>query len=216
MRWSCWPKFSAATPPAASTAGWWSMTASRPAPAPTSIPTPTISAPSASMRVPPPGTDAAIVEKATDEEIARLLRDGVTEAELAAAKKALLSDAIKARDSVAGPARIIGASLTTGSTIEDIEEWPDRIQAVTADAGQDRRGESAADQLLGDRHAAAERRRAMTGILAMIGRCPRAAAALASRRPVRARLAGPARSSCRRSPAPAGSRPGWSRITAFP
>ncbi|HEX6091702.1 MAG TPA: insulinase family protein, partial [Dongiaceae bacterium] len=83
--------------------------------------------------VPPPGTDAAIVEKATDEEIARLLRDGVTEAELAAAKKALLSDAIKARDSIAGPARIIGASLTTGSTIEDIEEWPDRIQAVTAE-----------------------------------------------------------------------------------
>jgi zinc protease len=82
--------------------------------------------------VPPPGTDAAIVEKATDEEIARLLRDGVTDAELAAAKKALLSDAIKARDSIAGPARIIGASLTTGSTIEDIEEWPDRIQAVTA------------------------------------------------------------------------------------
>ncbi|MFM9842113.1 MAG: M16 family metallopeptidase [Dongiaceae bacterium] len=83
--------------------------------------------------VPPPGTDAATVEKVTDEEIARLLREGVTEPELAAAKKALLSDAIKARDSIAGPARIIGTSLSTGSTIEDIEEWPDRIQAVTAD-----------------------------------------------------------------------------------
>ncbi len=83
--------------------------------------------------VPLPGSDAATVEKVTDEELARLLREGVTEAELAAAKKALLSDAIKARDSITGPARIIGASLSTGSTIEDIEEWPDRIQAVTTD-----------------------------------------------------------------------------------
>ncbi len=83
--------------------------------------------------VPPPGTDAATVEKVTDDEIARLLRDGVTEAELAAAKKALLSDAIKARDGIAAPARIIGTGLSTGSTIEDIEEWPERIQAVTAD-----------------------------------------------------------------------------------
>jgi zinc protease len=83
--------------------------------------------------VPPPGSDAATVEKVTDEEIARLLRDGVTEAELAAAKKALLSDAIKARDGIAAPARIIGTSLSTGSTIADIEEWPDRIQAVTAE-----------------------------------------------------------------------------------
>jgi len=83
--------------------------------------------------VPLPGSDAATVEKVIDEELARLLREGVTETELAAAKKALLSDAIKARDSIAGPARIIGASLSTGSTIEDIEEWPDRIQAVTTD-----------------------------------------------------------------------------------
>jgi zinc protease len=83
--------------------------------------------------VPLPGSDAATVEKVIDEELARLLRDGVSDAELAAAKKALLSDAIKARDSIAGPARIIGASLSTGSTIEDIEAWPDRIQAVTTD-----------------------------------------------------------------------------------
>jgi zinc protease len=83
--------------------------------------------------VPPPGQDAAMVEKATDDEIAKLLRDGVTEKELAAAKKALLSDAIKARDGISAPARIIGTSLSTGSTLEDIESWPDRIQAVTAE-----------------------------------------------------------------------------------
>jgi len=81
--------------------------------------------------VPPSGDGAAKVEPVIDEEIARLLRDGVTEEELAAAKKSLLSDAIKARDGLAAPARIIGAGLSTGSTIEDIEAWPDRINAVT-------------------------------------------------------------------------------------
>jgi zinc protease len=31
-------------------------------------------------------------------------------------------------------ARIYGSTLTTGGTVEDIENWPDRIRAVTADA----------------------------------------------------------------------------------
>lgn len=82
--------------------------------------------------VPPSGDGVAKIEPVIDEEIARLLRDGVTEEELAAAKKSMLSDAIKARDGLAAPARIIGTSLSTGSTIEDIEAWPDRINAVTA------------------------------------------------------------------------------------
>jgi zinc protease len=82
--------------------------------------------------VPPPGDGPAKVESVVDEEIAHLLKDGVTEEEVAAAKKSMLSDAIKARDSSQAPARIIGAALSTGSTIEDIEAWPDRISAVTA------------------------------------------------------------------------------------
>ena len=43
----------------------------------------------------------------------------------------LQAEAIKARDSLAGPARIVGGALASGSTIEDIEAWPDRIGAVT-------------------------------------------------------------------------------------
>jgi zinc protease len=31
-------------------------------------------------------------------------------------------------------ARWYGASLTTGSTVESVQSWPDRIRAVTADA----------------------------------------------------------------------------------
>jgi zinc protease len=40
---------------------------------------------------------------------------------------------IFARDSQSGMANIFGAALTTGSTVEDVEAWPDRIKAVTAD-----------------------------------------------------------------------------------
>ena len=40
--------------------------------------------------------------------------------------------AIYARDSLSGPANIFGRALTTGSTIEDVENWPQSIEAVTA------------------------------------------------------------------------------------
>jgi zinc protease len=81
---------------------------------------------------PPPGKDAAAVERAVDEELSRLLAGGVTEEEVAAAKKTLLAGAVKARDGLAAPARIVGTALATGGRIEDVEAWPDRISAVTA------------------------------------------------------------------------------------
>ena len=77
------------------------------------------------------------VEKAMDAEIARVVREGVTEAELAAAKKRYVRSLIFARDSQSGMARIYGSTLTTGGTIEDIEKWPDRIEAVTAEQVRD-------------------------------------------------------------------------------
>ena len=71
------------------------------------------------------------IEKAIDVEIARLLVDGVTEDEVTRAKKALQAGSVKARDSLAGPARIVGRALVSGSSIEDVEAWPERIGAVT-------------------------------------------------------------------------------------
>ena len=47
------------------------------------------------------------------------------------AKKALQAGSVKARDSLAGPARIVGRALVSGSSIEDVEAWPERIGAVT-------------------------------------------------------------------------------------
>lgn len=81
---------------------------------------------------PAQGRTVAEVEAAIDAEIARVLADGVTQAELDAAKTRLQRSAIFARDSVTAPARIVGAALASGRSLEEIEAWPERIVAVTA------------------------------------------------------------------------------------
>jgi zinc protease len=83
------------------------------------------------------GTDIAVVEAALLAEIERLLKDGVTEAEIARAKRSLVAGAVYARDSLATAPNVIGSALATGSTIEDVEAWPDRIAAVTVDQVND-------------------------------------------------------------------------------
>lgn len=72
------------------------------------------------------------VEAAIDAEIARIVADGVTEDELEDAKQRYVRSMIFARDDQSGMARIYGSALTTGSTVEDVRQWPDRIRAVTA------------------------------------------------------------------------------------
>ncbi|MVA99566.1 insulinase family protein [Nitratireductor sp. CAU 1489] len=83
------------------------------------------------------GATIAEVEKALDAEIARIAEEGVSEDELAAAKKRYVRSLIFARDSQRGMAHIYGATLTTGGTIEDIKKWPERIEAVTAEQLRD-------------------------------------------------------------------------------
>ena len=73
------------------------------------------------------------VEAAIDAEINALLETGVTAPELADAIKRLTRSAIFARDSVTAPARIIGAALSSGRSIAEIESWPEQIAAVTAE-----------------------------------------------------------------------------------
>jgi len=80
---------------------------------------------------PAPGKDIAEVEKGVDGEIRRLVDAGVTEAEVADAKTRLEAEAILARDSLDGPAHVIGEALATGQSIADVEDWPDNIAAVT-------------------------------------------------------------------------------------
>ncbi len=85
---------------------------------------------SASPRV---GIEMDDLEAALRAEIAKLLDEGVTEAEVAAAKKRLAAAAVYARDSLSTGARVIGAALANGQSVADVEAWPERIGAVTAD-----------------------------------------------------------------------------------
>lgn len=80
---------------------------------------------------PRPGTEMDEIEAVLDGEIERLLADGVGEDEVKRAKQRLVDGAVFARDSVSGPARVFGSALATGQSVEDVEDWPARIEAVT-------------------------------------------------------------------------------------
>lgn len=73
------------------------------------------------------------VEKAIDAEIAELISNGVTDKELEQAKKRYLRGIIFARDNADGMANAYGSALATGSTVADVQAWPQRLEAVTAD-----------------------------------------------------------------------------------
>jgi len=80
---------------------------------------------------PRPGTEIAAFERALDAELRHVRDDGVTADELARAKLQLQAATVYALDSLTAGARTIGAALSTGGTIDDVEAWPDRIGAVT-------------------------------------------------------------------------------------
>jgi zinc protease len=82
---------------------------------------------------PSAGVDVAELEAALDEEIARLLEDGVGEEEIARIKRRLIAETTYARDSLHAAARVFGAARTSGVSVAEIEAWPERIEAVTVE-----------------------------------------------------------------------------------
>lgn len=82
---------------------------------------------------PRPGQEIEPAEAALRKEIAELVEHGVTEEEVAAAKKRLVAGAAYARDDLGTAPRVIGAALTTGGSLEQVESWPERIAEVTAE-----------------------------------------------------------------------------------
>lgn len=82
---------------------------------------------------PRPGVAMDKLEEALRAELSRVIRDGVTEAEVALAKRQLQASAIFARDSLSAAPNIFGRALTSGRSVEDVEAWPDRIGAVTVE-----------------------------------------------------------------------------------
>ena len=72
------------------------------------------------------------IEQAIDAEIADLLKNGVTDQEVADAKSRMEISAVKSRDSLSGAAQFVATRIATGSALDDIQAWPERIQKVTA------------------------------------------------------------------------------------
>ncbi len=82
---------------------------------------------------PVPGRDLGLVEMAVDAAVKDLLTNGLSEAELNRAKKRLIDGAVFARDSVQGPAYLFGMTLASGGDVSDVEQWPQRVVAVTSE-----------------------------------------------------------------------------------
>ncbi len=82
---------------------------------------------------PKQGVDFATVEQVVDNVIADVSRNPVPAEDLERVKTQLIAEAIYAQDNQAVLARWYGGGLTTGSSVEDIRSWPDRIRAVTAE-----------------------------------------------------------------------------------
>ena len=72
------------------------------------------------------------LEASIDAVIAAVADKGVTAEELERTKTRLIADAVYAHDNQASMARWYGSALTTGATVSDVEQWPDRIRKVTA------------------------------------------------------------------------------------
>ncbi|HEV7544914.1 MAG TPA: pitrilysin family protein [Reyranella sp.] len=86
---------------------------------------------------PKPGISLSQIEEAIDAVLAEIIENGVTAEELDRAKNRMIADAVYANDNQRMMAQWYGASLATGSTVEEVRAWPDRIKALTADAVRD-------------------------------------------------------------------------------
>jgi zinc protease len=82
---------------------------------------------------PADGVSLSEVEAAMDEAIAAFLDAPIDEDRMESIRTQLRASEIYALDDVAGIARRYGAALTQGLTIQDVQDWPDILQAVTAE-----------------------------------------------------------------------------------
>ncbi len=73
---------------------------------------------------------------AIDKVVGGLIDKGVTDQELARAKERVRASVIYSEDSPRTLANAVGAALASGDTLAEIQSWPERIAAVTADQVQ--------------------------------------------------------------------------------
>ncbi|MEQ6249811.1 pitrilysin family protein [Sulfitobacter sp. HNIBRBA3233] len=83
--------------------------------------------------VPSDGVSLADGEAALDAALAQFMQDGVDADQLERIKLQIRASEIYAQDNVDGIANRYGRALTSGLTIEDVQNWPDVLDAVTAE-----------------------------------------------------------------------------------
>lgn len=83
--------------------------------------------------VPAPGVSLREAEDAMDRVLTEFLEEGVDEAHLERIKTQVRASEIYARDDVEGLANRYGRALTQGLTVEDVQDWPNVLQAVTSE-----------------------------------------------------------------------------------
>jgi zinc protease len=66
--------------------------------------------------------------------LADVVENGVSAEELERSKNRLVADSIYANDNQRTLAQWYGSALATGSTIEQVRTWPDRLRLVSAEA----------------------------------------------------------------------------------
>ncbi len=82
---------------------------------------------------PSEGVTLSQAEAAMDAEIARFLDAPIDPARMESIRTQLRASEIYAKDDTQGLARRYGAALTQSLTVEDVQAWPDILQAVTPD-----------------------------------------------------------------------------------
>jgi zinc protease len=81
---------------------------------------------------PQPGVALPDLENEIDAVVAELVTNGVAAEELERAKTRMIADATYAQDNQSSMARWFGVALSTGSTVQDVLTWPERVKAVSA------------------------------------------------------------------------------------
>ncbi|MGB9153939.1 MAG: pitrilysin family protein [Alphaproteobacteria bacterium] len=120
---------------------------------------------------PRPGKSPQNLERAMRDALHNIAEKGLDAETVENAKQRLQRSAIFAREGLMMPGYAFGMALTTGHTVADVEAWPDRINAVTADQVNAALRELATTPrqimgaLLPDTHASAAAREAAQPIL---------------------------------------------------
>ncbi|MEM7059922.1 MAG: pitrilysin family protein [Pseudomonadota bacterium] len=83
--------------------------------------------------VPTPGTSLEAAEAALDAELERMATEGPTAEEVAKIKRIMRASLIFAQDSQSSQARLYGAAMAMGFTVEDVQGWPDVVESVTVE-----------------------------------------------------------------------------------